>query len=164
MICETCRWASTRLRMTAKSILGRSATEVVEQDGLDVLRPDTARSGHEASDLAASDEAASAQLDALEAAGTSPPADRGRGEVDVSGGEDLGCFDEGDPVGGRGHRGQSVLVLEVDAGASVGRFFGDSRGVRVGFAYEPARFALALDALEQALAAFRAREPIRENA
>jgi aspartate/methionine/tyrosine aminotransferase len=45
-----------------------------------------------------------------------------------------------------------------------GRFFGDSRGVRVGFAYEPARFALALDALEQALAAFRAREPIRENA
>jgi aspartate/methionine/tyrosine aminotransferase len=45
-----------------------------------------------------------------------------------------------------------------------GRFFGDSRGVRIGFAYEPARFALALDALERALANFRAREPIRENA
>src|SRR3954447_11937012 len=126
MIRATWRCASTRLRMASGSILGRSATEVVEQDRLDVLGADPARRRHEASDLAASDEAASAELDALEAARSPPPADRGRGEVDVGGGEDVGCFDEGDPVGGRGHRGQSVLVLEVAAGASLARFFVES--------------------------------------
>jgi aspartate/methionine/tyrosine aminotransferase len=45
-----------------------------------------------------------------------------------------------------------------------GRFFGEPRGVRVGFAAEPARFALALDTFERALAAFAARLPVRENA
>ena len=66
---------------------------------------------------------APAELDALEAAGASPAADRGRREVDVRRAEQLGGLGEGDPVGGGGH-------------PSVGRRLGGGR--RAGIA-RPAR-------------------------
>ena len=72
-------------------MIGReSASEVLEQDRLDILGTDPARRGDERPDLAAPDEPPATELDALELAGPRPAADRGRREVDVRGGQDVG--------------------------------------------------------------------------
>src|SRR5207344_2498701 len=98
-----------------------SAPQVLEQDRLEVLHPHASRGRDEGTDLAAPDEPASAELDALEATGARPSADRRWRELDVRGGQDLGRLAKGDPVGGRGHRRQSV---EPAAAASVVVFLG----------------------------------------
>src|SRR6478672_10462772 len=103
MMWATCCCASTRPRIACGSILGRSGTEVFEQNGLDILGTDPTRGGDERADLATTDEPAPAELDALEPARTSPAADGRRREMDVRGGQDVRCLDEGDPVGGRRH-------------------------------------------------------------
>ena len=63
-------------------------------------RPHPPRTGDECLHLAAPDEPAAAQLDALELAGPGPAADRRRPEADVGGAEDLRRLGEADPVGG----------------------------------------------------------------
>src|SRR4051794_2171405 len=125
MTWATCCCASTRPRIACGSNLGRSGTEVFEQDGLDILGTDPTRCGDEGSDLATADESTPSQLDALEPARPSPATDRRRREMDVRRGHDVCRLDEGDPVRGRCHGGQSLLV-EDGAGTSAALFRGGS--------------------------------------
>src|SRR5664279_2513498 len=75
-----------------------------------------ARRGDQGPDLAAPDEAAPAQLDALEPPGACPATDGGRREPDVGCRQDLGGLGQGDPVRWRGH-GQSAAGSDA-AGAA----------------------------------------------
>src|SRR6185503_14655764 len=114
MTLATCGRSMTRDRIAAGSISRpRSAAQVLEQDRLDVLEVDAPRWRHERPDLASADEPPATELDALQAAGSRPTADRRRAEMDVGGGQDLGRFGEGDPVGRSDHR-QSEAVDAPD--------------------------------------------------
>jgi len=104
----------TRERIAAGSISRPgSAAQVLEQDRLDVLEVDAPRGRHERPDLASADEPPTTELDALQAARPRPAADRRRAEMDVGGGQDLGRFGKGDPVGRGDHR-QSEAVDAPD--------------------------------------------------
>ena len=92
---------------------------------LDVLGADAPRRRDQRPDLAAPDEAAAAELDALEPPGPRPAADRRRREVDVGRGQDLGRLGQGDPVGRRrpssvGRRRPSVAGLASPSSAFAG--------------------------------------------
>src|SRR6478672_8855002 len=114
MTLATCGRSMTRERIAAGSISRPgSAAQVLEQDRLDVLEVDAPRRRHERPDLSSADEAPTTELDALQAAGARPAADRRRAEMDVGGGQDLGRFGKGDPVGRGDHR-QSEAVDAPD--------------------------------------------------
>src|SRR4249920_2426502 len=131
MTLATCGRSMTRERIAAGSInRPGSAAQVLEQDRLDVLEVDATRWRHERADLAPADEPTTTELDALQAAGPRPAADRRRAEVNVGGGQDLGRFGKGDPVGRGDHRqseavdapdldGLSVFSLDFDVDVAV---------------------------------------------
>src|SRR4029079_4597317 len=99
--------------------------ELLEQAGLEVCGADAPRRRDERLDLPAPNEAATAELDALDLAGARPTPDRRGAEVDVRREEDPRRLLEADPVRCRwGHRQSSlveaglVLSEEDDAPAS----------------------------------------------
>jgi len=89
----------TRARSALGSTAGGVSPQIVEQDGLQVLGANSPRRRDQRPNLAAPDEAAPPELDALETPGPRPAADGGRGEVDIGRSKDVGSLGERDPVG-----------------------------------------------------------------
>ena len=67
------------------------------------------------------------------------------------------------PSPGEGDAFAAFASRHADLAVTPGRFFGDSRGIRVGLGGEPERFAATLDTLKNTFAAFSAGEPTRET-
>jgi hypothetical protein len=67
------------------------------------------------------------------------------------------------PDAGQGDAFARLASERFSLAVAPGRFFGETRGIRVGLCAEPARFAPALETLEQALAAYAAGEAVPEN-
>ena len=106
MTLATVGWSRTRERIAAGSIVGGrdQPPRSSNRTGWTSSRSDAPGRRHQRPDLAAPDEAPTPELDALQPTGTRPAADRGRSEMDVGGGQDLGRLGESDPVRRGGHR------------------------------------------------------------
>jgi hypothetical protein len=90
----------------------RSAVQLLEEPGLDILRTDPAGRRDQGTDLATPDIPATTKLDARKSPASRPGPDRVRPEMDVGRGEDLGGLTQRDPVGSSRHRRQSTLSDE----------------------------------------------------
>jgi aspartate/methionine/tyrosine aminotransferase len=68
------------------------------------------------------------------------------------------------PCEGQGDAFAAFASERFSLAVAPGRFFAETRGIRVGLAAEPAGFAAALDTFERAVDAFAAGAPVGENA